>query len=155
MHGVCSINGISHSFDITKAEVHDVHFLKNTKQQMSDCVFLGDRGYLSQSIQLSLFQTVNIKLDSSLKGEQAKQTSKRSNQKDYKPQPYIFRKSRKRIEALFFQLCDQFLIRRNYAKTFDGFKTRILAKITALTLIQYINKFIFDRPINNIKNQII
>ncbi|MVX35529.1 IS982 family transposase, partial [Myroides sp. LoEW2-1] len=28
-------------------------------------------------------------------------------------------------------------------------------KITALTLVQYVNKFIFDRPINNIKNQII
>ena len=47
------------------------------------------------------------------------------------------------------------MIRRNYAKSFEGFKTRILAKITALTLIQYINKFIFDRPINNIKNQLI
>jgi len=48
-----------------------------------------------------------------------------------------------------------YLIRRNYAKTFEGFKTRILAKITALTLVKYINKFIFDRPINNIKNQLI
>ena len=58
---------------------------------------------------------------------------------------------RKRIETLFAQLCDQFLIRRNYAKTFDGFKTRIISKITALTMIQYLNKFVFDRPINNIK----
>ncbi len=145
LHGVCSVNGIFHSLDITKAEVHDVQFLKNIKQQMSDCVLLGDRGYLSQSIQLDLFQTVNIKLE----------TPKRTNQKDYKPQPYIFRKSRKRIETLFSQLCDQFEIRNNYAKSFDGFKTRILAKIIALTLVQYINKFIFDRPINNIKNQII
>jgi hypothetical protein len=62
------------------------------------------------------------------------------NQVNYKPQPYVFRKSRKRIETLFSQLCDQFLIRRNYAKTFEGFKTRILAKITALTLVKYINK---------------
>mgnify|MGYP007113547693 CR=1 FL=1 len=54
---------------------------------MSDCVLLGDRGYLSQSIQLDLFQTVNVKLE----------TPKRINQKNYKPQPYIFRKSRKRI----------------------------------------------------------
>jgi hypothetical protein len=30
---------------------------------MSDCVLLGDRGYLSESIQLDLFQTVNIKLE--------------------------------------------------------------------------------------------
>jgi len=145
LHGVCSINGIFHSLDITKAEVHDVNFLKNIKQQMSDCVLLGDRGYLSESIQLDLFQTVNIKLE----------IPKRTNQKDYKPQPYIFRKSRKRIETLFSQLCDQFKIRNNYAKSFEGFKTRILAKITALTLVQFINKFIFDRPINNIKNQII
>ena len=60
----------------------------------------------------------------------------------------IFRKSRKRIETLFSQLCEQFRIRNNYAKSFQGFKTRILAKITALTLVHYINKFIFDRPIN-------
>ena len=145
LHGVCSISGVFHSLDITKAEVHDIHFLKNIKQQMSDCVLLGDRGYLSESIQLDLFQTVNIKLE----------TPERINQKDYKPQAYILRKSRKRIETLFSQLCDQFLIRRNYAKTFEGFKTRILAKITSLTLVQYINKFIFERPINNIKNQIV
>lgn len=145
LHGVCSVSGVFHSLEITKAEVHDINFLKNIKQQMSDCVILGDRGYLSESIQLDLFRTVNIQLE----------TPKRINQKDYKPQPYIFRKSRKRIETLFSQLCDQFLIRRNYAKSFIGFKTRILAKITALTLIQYINKFMFDRPINNIKNQII
>jgi hypothetical protein len=46
------------------------------------------------------------------------------------------------------------MIRRNYAKSFDGFRTRILAKITALTSIQYINKFLFKRNINNIKIQI-
>lgn len=145
LHGVCSLSGVFHSLDITKASVHDVHFLKNIKQQMSDCVLLGDRGYLSSTIQLDLFETANIKLE----------TPMRINQVGYKKQPYIFRKSRKRIETLFSQLCDQFLIRRNYAKTFEGFKTRILAKITALTLVQYINKFIFNRPINNIKIQII
>ena len=46
-------------------EVHDVHFLKNIKQQISDCVMLEYRGYLSESIQLELFQSVNIKLDPS------------------------------------------------------------------------------------------
>lgn len=85
-HGICSINGIFHSLDIKKAEVYDAHFKKNIKQKMLDCVLLGDRGYWSQSIQLYLFQTVNIKLE----------TSKRKNQKGYKLQPYIFRKSRKK-----------------------------------------------------------
>src|SRR5690606_29741230 len=60
LHGVCSVSGVFHSLDITKAEVHDVHFLKSIKQQMSDCVLIGDRGYLSESIQLDLFETVKV-----------------------------------------------------------------------------------------------
>ena len=145
LHGICSLSGVFQSIDLTKASVHDIHLLKDFKTQISDCVLLGDKGYLSETIQLDLFQTAKITLE----------TPMRTNQKDYKKQPFIFRKTRKRIETLFSQLCYQFMIRRKYAKSFDGFKTRILAKITSLTLIQYMNKFIFDRPINNIKIQII
>ena len=145
LHAVCSINGVFQSFDIAPASVHDIHYLKDIKAQLSDCVVLGDKGYLSQTIQLDLFNEVNIQLE----------TPKRVNQKDYKPQFYPFKKYRKRIETLFSQLCDQFMIRRNYAKTFGGFKTRILAKITTLTTIQYLNKFVFDRNINNIKISLI
>ena len=145
LHGVCSISGVFHSLDITKANVHDIQILNDVKHQLSDCMLLGDRGYLSSTQQLDLFETANIVLE----------TPMRTNQRNYKKQAYIFRKSRKRIETLFSQLCDQFMIRRNYAKSFQGFKTRILAKITALTLVQYINKFIFERPINNVKIQII
>ncbi len=79
----------------------------------------------------------------------------RKNQHNHRNQPYVFRKSRKRIETLFSQLCDQFMIRRNYAKSFEGFKTRILSKITALTIIQFINKFHFNRNINKLKINII
>ena len=145
LHAVCSVNGVFQSVDLSPASVHDIHYLKDIREQLSDCTLLGDKGYLSSEMQIDLFNYAHIELE----------TPKRVNQKDYKPQPYIFRKSRKRIETLFSQLCDQFRIRNNYAKTFEGFKTRILAKITALTLVQYINKFIFDRPINNIKNQTI
>lgn len=141
LHAVCSINGIFQSFDLSPASVHDIHYLQDIKLQLSDCVLLGDKGYLSGTIQLDLFNEVNIQLE----------TPKRKNQKDYKPQFYPFKKYRKRIETLFSQLCDQFMIRRNYAKTFHGFKTRILAKITTLTTIQYLNKFVFNRNINNLK----
>jgi len=141
LHAVCSVQGVFKSLDISKASVHDIHYLKDVKQQLSNCVLLGDKGYLSKVQQLDLFETAKIKLE----------TPMRINQKDYKNQPYIFRKSRKRIETLFSQLCDQFMIRRNYAKSFLGFKTRVLSKITALTIIQFINKFTFDRNINNLK----
>ena len=141
LHAVCSISSVFQSFDISPESVHDIHYLQDIKLQMSDCVLLGDKGYLSQTIQLDLFNEVNIELE----------TPKRKNQKDYKPQFYQFKKYRKRIETLFSQLCDQFMIRRNYAKTFEGFKTRILAKIITLTTIQFLNKFVFDRNINNLK----
>lgn len=145
LHAVCSIEGVFQSFDLTPASVHDIHYLKDIKLQLSDCVLLGDRGYLSQTIQLDLFNEVNIQLE----------TPKRINQKDYKPQFYQFKKFRKRIETLFSQLCDQFMIRRNYAKSFLGFKTRILSKITTLTTVQYLNKFVFHRNINNLKVSLI
>ena len=141
LHAICTISGVFQSFDLSPASVHDIHYLQNIKTQLSDCVILGDKGYLSQTIQLDLFNEVNIELE----------TPKRKNQKDYKPQFYQFKKYRKRIETLFSQLCDQFMIRRNYAKSFEGFKTRILAKITTLTTIQYLNKFVFNRNINNLK----
>ncbi|MBF7093482.1 hypothetical protein IUY40_18275 [Flavobacterium sp. ALJ2] len=63
MHEVCFINRILHALDTIKAEVRDVLFLKNIKQHMSDCLLLDDRGYLSQSIQLYLFKTINIRLE--------------------------------------------------------------------------------------------
>jgi len=144
LHAVCSAQGVFKSLDISKASVHDIHYLKDLKSQLSDCVLIGDKGYLNQEQQLDLFTNAKIKLEVPM----------RKNQNNYRKQPYIFRKTRKRIETLFSQLCDQFMIRRNYAKTFQGFKTRILSKITALTVIQYINKFDFNRNINNLKIQI-
>ena len=145
LHAVCSVDGVFQSIDLSPASVHDINYLKDIKMQISDCTLIGDRGYLSAEIQLNLFESCNITLN----------TPMRKNQKEYKKQPYIFRKKRKRIETLFSQLCDQFMIRRNYAKSFQGFKARILTKITALTTIQYINKFVFNRNINNIKISII
>ncbi len=145
LHATCSASGVFQSIDISPASVHDIHYLKDIRARLKDCTLIGDRGYLSAEYQLNLFETCKIKLD----------TPMRRNQKNYRQQPYIYRKSRKRIETLFSQLCDQFMIRRNYAKSFEGFKTRILSKISALTIVQYINKTIFNRNINNIKISII
>lgn len=145
LHAVCSLKGVFQAIDLTPANVHDIHYLNDVSDQLSDCTLLGDKGYLSAAVQLSLFEHANIRLD----------TPKRNNQKGCKPQFSLFRKSRKRIETLFSQMCDQFMVRRNYAKSFDGFKTRILTKITAMTIVQYINKNIFNRNINNLKISII
>ncbi len=140
LHAVCTAKGIFQSLDFSPASVHDVQYLKDIKTQLRHCVLLGDKGYLSAAYQLDLFKSGQIKLEVPM----------RKNQDNYKKQPFIFQKSRKRIETLFSQLCDQFMIRRNYAKSFAGYKTRILSKITTLTIIQFINNSL-DRNINNLK----
>lgn len=143
LHAVCTIDGVFTDFDLSQASIHDIHYLKNIKSMYKSCTILGDKGYLSIDYQRDLFSSNQIVLEVPM----------RRNQNDYKPQAYIFRKARKRIETLFSQLCDQFMIRRNYAKSFDGFKNRILSKIMALTIIQLINK-LNNRNINNLKTRI-
>ncbi|MET3732968.1 hypothetical protein ABID46_002560 [Moheibacter stercoris] len=88
LHAVCSVSGVFQSVDVSPASVHDIHFLKDIRNQLSDCLLLGDKGYLSSEIQIDLFESVNIELE----------TPKRINQKEYKPQYYLFKKYRKRIE---------------------------------------------------------
>ena len=74
----------------------------------------------------------------------------RANQKEYKPYSVTFRKVRKRIETLFAQLCDQFMLKRNYAKTLLGLSVHVLSMITGVTLLQFMN-FKNDKPLNNLK----
>jgi hypothetical protein len=141
LHAVCTIQGVFKHFQISKASIADIHYLQEIKYTFLNCVILGDKGYLSNPLQLDLFDQHNLQVI----------TPKRRNQSDYEKYPGIFRKYRKRIETLFSQLEGQFIIRRNYAKSFSGFATRIASKIAALTCAQYVNKFFNERNINEIK----
>ena len=114
------------------------------KEDYSNCTVIGDRGYISAQVQLDLFATANIRLE----------VPYRTNQKVWKPTFPAFANARKRIETLFSQLCDQFMIIRNYAKDTDGLFTRIIEKISALTILQYIN-YKNEKPIGRIKYALI
>ena len=140
LHAVCTPEGIIKMYDLSKASKHDIHYLNDIQCRLDNCVLVGDKGYLSQQWQDDLFKQSEVNL----------QTPKRRNQKDYKKFPRYYSKSRKRIETLFSQLCDQFMIRRNYAKSFSGIARRIVTKITSLTLIQWVNKREGNK-LNNIK----
>ena len=138
---VASARGVFQSIDITKASVHDVRFLDEIKHsKLNNCILIGDKGYLSAHHQIDLFATCNIHL----------KTPQRTNQLPNQSFLPFFRKSRKRIETLFSQLCDQFMLKRNYAKSIAGLSTRILAKITAVTFLQFFN-IANNKPINHLK----
>ncbi|MBK9329747.1 MAG: IS982 family transposase [Sphingobacteriales bacterium] len=141
LHVSTTLNGTFMSMNISKASVHDVHFLETIKHSgMNHAMLIGDKGYLSKTHQLDLFETCKIEL----------KTPMRTNQQNYQKYPFIFRKCRKRIETLFSQLCDQFLLKRNYAKSFDGLITRIKSKLCAVTVLQFINKS-NNKSINHLK----
>jgi IS5 family transposase len=142
LHVVTSVEGIFHSMDLTKASVHDINILKEIKHgKLYNATIIGDKGYISKEVKIDLFASCNIKLE----------TPKRSNQKDEEEWHPIFRKNRKRIETLFSQLCDQMMLKRNYAKKLQGLNTRIISKMAAATILQTINKQ-NNKPINHLKH---
>lgn len=108
LHVVCSIQGVFQSLDISPASVHDIHYLKNIKRHIKECILLRDNGYLSAEHQLDLLASRNTKLEIPI----------RKNQNNHKDQPYVIRKTRKRIETLFSQLCEQFMIGKIMPKIF-------------------------------------
>ena len=140
LHAICGISGVIHSYDMTAANVHDLHYLKDVKWEYHDCMMLGDKGYLSAAIQLDLFETARITLD----------VPYRLNQKNWRPPTWAYKKFRKRIETLFSQLNDQFMMIRNYAKQPLGLFTRTAAKVASLTVLQYVN-FVNNRQIGQVK----
>lgn len=142
LHSVCSVAGVIQSLDLTKASVHDVHYLHDVKELFSNCVITGDKGYIGREHQINLFEAAAIQLEVPL----------RANQQEQKPVMWILKKVRKRIETVFSQLCDQFMIQRNYAKSFTGFKSRILSKVTGFTILQFLNKFIYNQPVSRVKH---
>ena len=141
LHAVCDKNGIFHSFDFSPANVHDVNYLNDIKENFQNCLLIGDRGYISKEIQMDLFNYSRINLSVPM----------RKNQHDFVEFSRMKSKIRKRIETNISQLCGQFTINTNFAKTFQGLATRIVSKITSFTMIQYLNFFVFKRSLNKLK----
>ena len=140
MHLTSGLSGVIHTFTLSQASVADIHYLQHVKFHIQHSTLIGDRGYLSATVQLDLFQSAAIRLEVPM----------RNNQKGFKPAHKPFSKARKRIETTLSQLNDQFMLIRNYAKNFDGFSTRILAKITAFTVLQLINS-LKNNPLSKTK----
>lgn len=144
LHAVCGISGVIHSYDMTSADVHDIHYLKDVQWKYHDCMMPGDKGYLSAEVQKNLFEVANIELE----------VPYRLNQKNWRPPSWAYKNFRKRIESIFSQLNDNLMMIRNYAKQTCGLFTRMAGKIAAMTFMQYVN-FINHRPIGQIKYSLI
>lgn len=140
---ITSIKGVYKCMELTKASIHDVEYLRELKHDpcLTQSLIIADRGYLSVPKQTELFECNEIRL----------YTPMRRGQRNYRTFPWVFKKQRKRIETLFSQLSDQMMIKRNYAKSFNGLTTRIISKIASVTVLQLINHR-NNKPINHLKH---
>lgn len=43
LHAICGLSGVIHSYDLSKASVHDLHYMKDVRLQYHDCSIYGDR----------------------------------------------------------------------------------------------------------------
>lgn len=141
LHCLIYSSGVIVNYCLTQGNVHDIHMMKPlTEGFLNHSTLIGDKGYIGRNAQLELFQSSNIKVV----------TPARKNQSVRPQWGWQYSKTRKRIETVFSQFCDQFLIKRNYARKFEGYATRITAKLCAFTALQYIN-FLNNKPLNQVK----
>jgi len=119
MHLVISKSGFPFAAGMTTASMHDSQYIPFLKHDnLPECELLADRGYISAGQQLALFQQSGVRIITPLIA-----IMKIKNLWNYQR-----RKTRKIIETFFSQLCDQQLLKRNYAKTSEGLSLELLPK---------------------------
>ncbi len=129
LHVVVFDNGVVQQSGVTKGNIHDINYLKGLEKVPSGKVLLGDRAYRSNPLQMDLFEKFNVKL----------RVPFRINQHEYKKHPKKYKSKRQMVETFFAQMCDQLNLKRNYAKSFDGLVTRLTSKLSAMSILQWIN----------------
>lgn len=115
LHVIIYDNGVVQQSGITKGNVHDINFVKAVKDLPEGKFLLGDRAYRSHPLQMELFDHFKVRL----------KVPFRMNQKDYRKHPRKWKSKRQMVETFFSQMCDQFNLKRNYAKSYDGLVSRL------------------------------
>jgi hypothetical protein len=141
LHVVIYDNGVVQQSGITKGNVHDINFLKQIDALPANKQILGDRAYISKTLQLDLFEQYQVKL----------RVPFRTNQHDYRRHPKKYKSKRQMVETFFSQMCDQLNLKRNYAKTYEGLVTRLTSKLSSMSILHWIN-YLNGRKLAQIKH---
>lgn len=129
LHVVIFDNGVVQQSGITKGNVHDINFLKQLENLPERKQLLGDRAYISKTLQMDLFDSYKIRL----------KVPFRNNQHDYKKHPKRLKSKRQMVETFFAQMCDHLNLKRNYAKSYEGLAVRLASKLSSMSILHWIN----------------
>jgi hypothetical protein len=143
LHLLSNEHGVVQDLMVTPANVHDIQYLKDLDPEwyIKGKSIIGDKGYISATLQADLFTQFDIEL----------KVPYRRNQKSKLPLDPVLGKKRRRVETQFSQLCDQFRAKHNYAKLFAGFFARLVSKVAAMSVLQIVN-LKNNRPLNHLKH---
>ena len=145
-HLITTGTGVPVDFAIASADIEDREVLPLLCQRRRYPILLGDKGYISGSLQDELLETENICLLPTL----------RSNQKHQYPE--TFRKLqvrvRRRIETTIGQLTEQFCVSRVRAQTHCGLQTRMSHKLGASLLGAFLNQCL-GRPLMKLRDLVL
>ena len=143
LHAIISDLRVLVNYIFTQTHMHDITQVSELSDLLPEgSELIGDKGYISEPVQLALFEQKKVRVITPSRKNQRKPNSA------WKP---ALARARKRIETVFSQLVDFLNIKRNYAKEVDGFLARITTKITTFTALQFLNHE-KGRPLNHVKN---
>lgn len=145
-HLITTGTGVPVDFAIAAADIDDREVLPLLSQRGRYRILLGDKGYISDSLQEALLETENTCLLPTL----------RSNQKYQYPE--TFRKLqvrvRRRIETTIGQLTEQFGVSRVPAQTHRGVETRMSHKFGVCLLGAFLNQCL-GRPLMKLRDLVL
>lgn len=127
-----TLGGVILDFALVPANANEREVAAELLEPYADLIVLADKALLSADLATTLRTQQGIRL----------LTLPRRNQKQQVPKAVCrqFTQLRQRIEAVNSQLAEQFNIERNHAYSFWGLTARLLTKLTAHTLLIYLNR---------------
>jgi hypothetical protein len=125
---IINSQGVVVDLDVVPANTDDREALKGFN--LKDCILLGDKGFLSQSLKQDLHNFNNVNLI----------TPSRRNAKKPDRLPKLFSKTRRLIETVIGQFTDRFNIQKHKAKDLWHLTSRIYRKVLSHTICIIINR---------------
>jgi hypothetical protein len=134
LHLLLTLGGVIVDFELAGAHASDLTMGAELLTDHRDLTVIGDKGYISQRVQVALQHDHGIRLV----------TLPRANQRVQAPTSVrrAINQARQIIETVNDQLTEQLHVAINHAHTFWGLCTRLYTKLAAHTLCIYLNRLL-------------
>ena len=134
VHLLLTLGGVILDFELASANASDLTIGAELLAEHRDLTVIGDKGYLSRTVQAALRWENGIRLV----------PLPRANQRAAVPAGVrrAINQARQIIETVNDQLTEQLHVEINHAHTFWGLCTRLYTKLTAHTLCIYLNRLL-------------